>query len=60
MHREPETLEAGEYDLRVEMLVLGEEATIEWAGYECPVKEIGIELRADGFRIRDGCPGEET
>ena len=50
---DPETLDAGTYDLTIEMPILDTESTRQWAGNECPTKAIDIELRTNGFRIQD-------
>ena len=50
---DPETLDAGTYDLTIEMPILDTESTRQWAGNECPTKAIDIELRTNGFRIKD-------
>ncbi|MFT4946190.1 MAG: hypothetical protein ACI8TL_000423, partial [Natronomonas sp.] len=57
--REPETLEPGEYDLEVQMPILSTNSTLAWVGHECPIKDVEIELRESGFRIRNRCPDEE-
>ena len=53
--REPEPLDPGEYSLEVDLTTqeMGTETT--WAGHDCPVKRIDIELREDGFRIQNQC-----
>jgi hypothetical protein len=50
---DPETLDAGTYDLTIELPILDTESTRQWAGNECPTKAIDIELRTNGFRIQD-------
>ncbi|WP_262179930.1 hypothetical protein [Haloarcula laminariae] len=54
--RDPQELPAGTYELEVELRTLSMRTTSDWAGRDCPVKDIDLELRADGFRFRDACP----
>jgi len=53
--RDPQDLDAGEYELEVE-IPPDLNSTIEWAGNDCPRKEVTVEIRPNGFRIRDSCP----
>jgi hypothetical protein len=54
--REPQTLEAGEYELAVQIPTLEMETETQWVGHDCPLKEVELELVDDGFRMRTDCP----
>jgi hypothetical protein len=56
--REPETLDPGEYTLEIDLPTQSMGTETAWVGHDCPVKDIDIELREDGFRIQNQCLDE--
>ena len=56
--RDPETLAVGKYTLEIDLTTqeMGTETT--WEGHNCPIKDIDIELREDGFSIQNRCVDE--
>lgn len=52
---ESRELQPGEYELDIQ-LPNEFQSSVDWTSGECPVKDVEIQVRTDGFRIRDGCP----